>query len=108
MADVFWTEFENIALATVAVPDTNDGGGSVQVAKDAKASGSVTASGSNQQSSAFNAATNFVRIATKTEVFLQFGSDPDASSGTQIALLANTTEYFGVEPGQKLSVVTTS
>lgn len=106
MADVFFTEFENIGLATVAVPESNDGAGSVQVAKDALASGEFTASASNQQSSAFNARTNFVRVAATTAVKLQFGSNPDATSGTVIVMLANSTDYFGVEPGEKLAVVT--
>lgn len=101
----YYTEFGNIGDATVALPQPNDGRGNVPVAKDAKASGSITSSGSNQQSSAFNIATKFVRVTTTVDVKIAFGDDPNATSGTVIVMLANSLDYFGVEPLQKISVV---
>ena len=57
------------------------------------------------QSSAFNGATRVVRVHTDAICSIAFGVNPTATANNK-RLAANSTEYFGVEPGQKLAVIT--
>lgn len=56
------------------------------------------------QSAAFDSATRFVRINTTDDVRVEFGENPTAGS-TSLRLGAGATEFFGVLPGHKLSVI---
>ena len=56
-------------------------------------------------SSAFNALTTFVRLHTDGICSVAFGANPTATTSSA-RLAANQTEYFGVVPGQKVSVIT--
>jgi hypothetical protein len=58
-------------------------------------------------STAFNAKTRFIRVATDTEIHYTIGSDPTATTSNSI-LPANTWEYYGVLPGHNISVRTTA
>jgi hypothetical protein len=59
----------------------------------------------HQESNAFNAGTNFVRLHCDAICSVAFGAAPVADV-TSARLAANQTEFFVVVPGQKLSVVT--
>jgi hypothetical protein len=59
------------------------------------------------QSAAFNAKTKFVRIHTDAICSVAFGTSPTATANSK-RLAANSTEYFGVTPGDKLAVITNS
>ena len=61
--------------------------------------GAVTA-----QSSAFGATTRFVRLHTDAVCSYAFGADPTATT-SKPRMAANQTEYFAVEPGQKIAVI---
>jgi hypothetical protein len=63
--------------------------------------------GSVASSSAFNAATRFVRLHCDAVCSVEFGTSPTASSTTG-RMAANQTEYRGVPLGQsyKVSVIT--
>lgn len=66
---------------------------------------SITAS--SVQSNAFNANTRMIRVhndATQP-VFMLLGSNPTAVSGTDARMAANQTEYYQVNPGDKLAVI---
>lgn len=64
----------------------------------------VTTSATAAQSSAFNAATKFVRIVGSGAVALEFGPDPTAVV-TDTWVPATTPEFFSVRGGDKLSVI---
>lgn len=57
------------------------------------------------QSSAFGTQTKFVRIHTDAICSILFGTNPTAIA-TKKRLAANSTEFFGVNPGDKVAVIT--
>ena len=57
------------------------------------------------QSAAFTGGTRVVRIHTDAICSIKFGSNPTATANDQ-RMAANTTEYFGVTPGEKVAVIT--
>ena len=96
MAKLYITEFSGMPI------DLNLA--SVQLAKlPGLADQVVTYSGSTQ-STAFAAGTRFIRVHTDSDCHIQVGSDPVASVGNA-KLIAGQTEYFGVNPGDKLAVI---
>ena len=56
------------------------------------------------QSAAFDSATRFVRLHADANCRVLFGPNPTASA-TSARLLAGATEFFGVQPGTKVSVI---
>lgn len=58
--------------------------------------------GSEVKSAAFKG--SFIRVHVDTACRIQFGPDPTASGAT-MRLAAGTTQYFGVIPGHKISVI---
>ena len=69
-------------------------------------SGSITLSGSNQQSSAFNADTWLLRVTATVNAWIAIAANPDATTTPRIYMPAGTTEYFVVSPSHKISGVT--
>lgn len=65
----------------------------------------VDFSGGATQSNAFNARTKFVRVQADSICSIRFGVNPDAAV-TDLRLTAGQTEYFGVNPGDKVSAIT--
>lgn len=70
----------------------------------------IVPSGSNQQTTAVaptGLAEVMCRVATDTAVYVAFGSDPNALSGTgtRFFIPANGVEYFRVNVGNKAAVV---
>ncbi len=70
------------------------------------ASGSITLSGSNQQSSAFNADTWLLRVTATVNAWIAIAANPDATTTPRIYMPAGTTEYFVVSPSHKIAGVT--
>lgn len=64
----------------------------------------VAISGSSAASAAFSAATRFVRIHTDAICSISYGAAPTAVT-TQARLPADATEYFGVNAGDKVAVI---
>lgn len=54
------------------------------------------------QSAAFDRSTIFIRVFADADVWLEFGVNPTATVA-KAPLPANTAEYFGVQPGHKVS-----
>lgn len=54
------------------------------------------------QSAVFAPGTRFVRVVASAKVHLKFGENPTAAA-TDMWLMPNNPEYFGVEAGSKLS-----
>ena len=66
----------------------------------------VTFTATAGASAAFNSSTNFIRVYSDTAGYIKFGAAPTAVTATDMPISANTPEFFGVVPGQKISVVT--
>lgn len=70
----------------------------------------ITSSASNQQTTATAPTTiadPMCRVATDTPVYVAFGTNPNALTGTaaRFYIPANGVEYFRVNPGHKAAVV---
>lgn len=59
------------------------------------------------QSAALGDITRFVRIHTDGAIRIAFGSNPTASATSQ-RMAANSTEFFGVQPGTKIAIIQTT
>lgn len=68
----------------------------------------VAIGGGSLQSAAFNANTRFVRLHTDAICSVVFGESPTAVTNTQKRMAANSTEFFGVVPGQKVAVISST
>lgn len=64
----------------------------------------VAISGSSTQSNAFGAATRMIRVHTDTICSVLIGTNPTALA-TSKRMPADNTEYFGVQPGAKIAVI---
>lgn len=64
----------------------------------------VDYSGGVVSSAAFNNATAYIRVLCDTQCSVKFGATPTATTSSKL-LPALTPEYFGVVPGQKISVI---
>jgi len=56
-------------------------------------------------SAAFADTTRFIRVSCDGAGYLEFGSAPTAVTATGTPVAADTPEFFGVVPGQKVSAV---
>jgi hypothetical protein len=65
----------------------------------------TVAIGAEAKSSAFAATTHFIRIHVDAICSIKFGAAPTASANNK-RLATNQTEYFKVQPGHKVSVIT--
>lgn len=83
-----------------------EGVGMGQVPKEPRVTSQSVTFTTSTQSNAFNAKTRVVRVHTDTACYIEFGADPTAITVTSTKMAANQTEYFGVEPGHKVAVVT--
>lgn len=96
MATLYVTEFATMPVI---------GGVAVQIApRPALATQTIAISGASTQSSAFGATTRYIRIHTDAICSTAVGSNPTATtSGERLA--ADNTEYFAVQPGDKIAVI---
>lgn len=67
----------------------------------------VAIGGASAQSAAFNAATQVVRVHADAICSIAFGANPTATAST-MRMAAGQTEYFAVNPGDKIAVITNS
>lgn len=97
MASLYVREYRDVATSVMAadVP-----AGAEPAATDQK----LTISGSAAASSAFTATTYFVRVHTDVVCHVEFGDSPTATTSSA-RMAANQTEFFGVKPGHKVSVI---
>jgi hypothetical protein len=65
----------------------------------------VTPSGASQQSPAFSADTNLVRVHASETVSISIGANPTATANSP-RIAAGTTEYFAVLLGHRLAYIT--
>lgn len=67
----------------------------------------VAIGGGSTQSSAFSDITRFVRLHADAACRIAIGPNPTAAA-TSMRMGANQTEYLGVNPGDKIAVITTT
>lgn len=65
----------------------------------------VNIGGASAQSAAFSRGTSYIRVHTDAICSINIGANAVASATTP-RMAANTTEYFGVNPGDVLAVIT--
>jgi hypothetical protein len=87
-----------------AMPGHGDGY-VINVPKGPLASESIAIGASSTQSDPFEDACTLLLVFAEADCFVAIGVDPDAETGHQIAMAANTTAHFGVEPGHRVAVV---
>lgn len=98
MAFIYVTEYRRQALDGVGRILPAGSEPSIAVQKIAITVGSV-------QSAAFNAQTGFVMINTDAPCSIAFGQNPTADA-TKTRLPLDGIAYFGVNPGDKVAVIT--
>ena len=64
----------------------------------------VAIGGASAQSPAFSTGTHLVRVHADANCSLKFGQNPTAST-TDLRTVAGFTEYFAVNPGDKVAVI---
>jgi hypothetical protein len=65
----------------------------------------VAIGGTTVQSSAFNQYTRMIGVHTDAICSFKIGSNPTATANTR-RMAANATEYFEVNPGDKIAIIT--
>lgn len=97
MAKVYISEYTRMPTDTrVPVPAG---------AEPAIATQTVAIGAGSVQSSAFNTNTRFIRLHTDAICSVKFGANPTATAN-DARLAANQTEFFGVNAGDKVAVIT--
>ena len=96
---MFITEYAELAVDKKGnpVPVGKEGGSTIYQ--------QITYTATHGASAAFGKGTNFVRITLDAAGYVKFGGTPVAVTATHTPMQANTPEYFGVEPEQKVSAV---
>lgn len=79
-------------------------GQAIPVGQEPTLADQTVAIGAEAKSSAFNANTTFIRIHVDAICSIKFGAAPTATTSNK-RLAANQTEYFGVRPGDKVSII---
>lgn len=93
----------NAILKTNVGDDPVSGDGTAQTVKEPSITTQAIAFDAATSSAAFNPLTRIVRIATDTQCYIVFGSSPIATANSML-LPEFGVEYFGVNPGDKISV----
>lgn len=93
----------NLYISEHAVLGGTQGGTAPIAAQPPIAVQKVDFSGGAAASSAFNAQTRFVRLHTDAICSVRF--DGSAATTSYPRMAADQTEYFGVQPGSTLSVI---
>ena len=96
MATAYITEYSNIGIQQ---------GNSIPVAVEPAVADQTVTFTTATQSSAFNAATAFIRLTADAECHVKFGSNPTATTSMQ-QVQADTEIWRMVTPGHKVSLVT--
>lgn len=91
MAKIYITEYADIRGNAAFEPAT-----ATQV---------LTTSGSSGQTSAFNANTQWIRVASDGIASILIGSNPTATTDSP-RIAPDSVEYFKVYPGHKLAAIT--
>lgn len=97
---LFISEYSTLA-------STNSGGSSAQIAAEPANTDQapVDFSGGAAASAAFSAQTRYVRLMCDTRCAVRISTAGTAATISNKPLAADTPEYFGVQPGDKVNVI---
>lgn len=98
MATLYIAEFTESAFGQIA-------GHAPVAALPAVTEQTVAISGASAQSSAFGNQTEIIRVHTDTTCSILVGTNPTATAA-KLRMVADQTEYFAVQPGDKIAVIT--
>jgi len=68
--------------------------------------GAITNSGTSQQSDAFNANTQFIRVHSNGIISYKVGKSPTATAADSMRIPADGTVDLAVQPGDKIAIIT--
>jgi len=110
MASLYVTEYQGVGQVD---PDSTDGNTSFKVTAQAPkgpslAEQKITISGVTTQSAAFNRLTRLIRVHTDVVCSVAVGGANPSATTSSARLAANQTEYFSVDPGDKIAVISNS
>lgn len=95
-------------MAVLYVTEYKDVGRSAFTPMVAQAPGivgqTIAIGGASLQSAAFNAATNLIRVHTDAICSVAIGPNPTATTSVK-RMAADQTEYWAVNPGDKIAVI---
>lgn len=92
-------------ISEYAASSTHDSRNAYTVLEPPLAEQTVSISGSSAQSSAFGTTTHVIRVHTDAICSILVGANPTATTAKK-RLPADWTEYFGVQPGAIIAVIT--
>ena len=95
----------NAILRTNVGEDPVSGDGVAQAVKEPAIDTQAIPFSTVASSVAFNDSTRIVRVASDTQCYIKFGSNPTAVTADSMLIPAFGVEYFGVNPGDKISVI---
>jgi hypothetical protein len=95
MAKLYVTEYAALGQGANGIP--------AQIAYEPPVASQVVTFTTSTQSSAFNAATQFVRVHTDSICSITFGTNPTATTSNR-RMAADATEYFAVPAGNAFKV----
>lgn len=102
MAVLHISEYNAIHKTNVG-DDPVSGDGVAQTIKEPSITTQAISFTSAESSAAFNDSTRIVRLVSDTQCYIVFGAAPTATANSML-LPALGVEYFGVNPGDKISV----
>lgn len=109
MASLYVTEYQGLGQVD---PGGLEGLSFQVTAQSAKgpalAEQKITISGVTAQSAAFNRLTRLIRVHTDVVCSVSVGGANPAATVSSARLAANQTEYFSVDAGDKIAVITNS
>lgn len=97
MAKLYIREYQALAVAVHGAAQVGQEPGVDQTP--------VVIDGTSRQSAAFAATTKFVRVETDVICSIVFATDPTATANNA-RMAADQAEYFGVNAGDKIAVIT--
>ncbi len=102
MATLYITEFQRLANISQW-----QGNVFLQIPENPEvANQTVAIGGASASSAAFNALTKFIRVHADAICSVAVGGTSPVATATQRRMASNQTEYFGVNPGDKIAVIT--
>ena len=102
MAILHISEYNAIHRTNVG-DDPPSGDGIAQTIKEPSITTQAIPFTSATSSAAFNDSTRLVRVASDTQCYIVFGAAPTATANSML-FPSHGVEYFGVNPGDKISV----
>ena len=103
MATLYVEEYGNIGAAATTIGPWMT---SAQAPQEPSITGqAITISASSTAGAPFNAGTRMIRVNTDATCSIMIGANPTAVP-TRKRMVANQTEFFGVQPGHTIAVIT--